>query len=64
MGFIVSEVFALLHPEKTIGIGSIDGTHFEVGKTKKPKFISLASLKNEAFFFRDRVFLQTLYRRK
>ncbi len=34
MGFAVSEVFALKYPEKTIGIGSIDGAHFEVEKTE------------------------------
>lgn len=35
MGFAVSEVFALKYPEKTIGIGSIDGAHFEVENDEK-----------------------------
>lgn len=35
MGFAVSEVFALKYPEKVIGIGSIDGAHFEVESDEK-----------------------------
>lgn len=35
MGFAVSEVFALKYPEKVIGIGSIDGAHFEVENDEK-----------------------------
>lgn len=35
MGFAISEVFALKYPEKTIGIGSIDGAHFEVESDEK-----------------------------
>ena len=30
MGFAVAEIFALKYPQKTVGIGSIDGVHFEV----------------------------------
>ena len=35
MGFAVAEIFALKYPEKTIGIGSIDGAHFEVESDEK-----------------------------
>ncbi len=35
LGFAVAEIFALKYPQKTVGIASIDGAHFEVESDEK-----------------------------